>query len=245
MASTTSQVGSSLAEANRPHSLGSWNTEVRPTGRLRVVQSWHTDRFHVSAGAFASQMRDTDRESDSELQAFDLLVLNYNQHQLDLIYDLGDKVTLRGGHRYVWGDAQVREPSLQLAANRGPNGKIRRHAGLAGGVIRAAPGLSISMDFEASPGDQTLFRTGLMDYQKGKARVRYRAKPSLMFSGSFSILDNENPDPQVRFEMQSRQSSFSVYWTPAGNRRFSLLADYTRSTLHSISLSWLVHLHDG
>ncbi len=233
LAPFTTQVGSSPAEANRPHSSGSWGTEVRPIGRLRVVQSWYTDRFHISAGAFSSQMRDTSREGETELQTFDLLVLNYNQHQLDVIYDVGDRVTLRGGHRYVWGDAQVREPTLQLRADRGANGKIRRHVGLAGGVIRARPGLSITMDFEAFPGDQTFFRTGLMDYQKGKVRARYRVKPSLTFSGSFSILDNQNSDPEVRFEMQSRQSSFSAYWTPGGNRRFSLLADYTRSTLHS------------
>ncbi len=101
----TNQLGSSLADANRPHSSGSWSTEVRPIGRLRVVQSWYTDRFHISAGAFSSQMRNTGREGETELQAVDLLVLNYNQHQLDVIYDVGDRVTLRGGHSYVWGDA--------------------------------------------------------------------------------------------------------------------------------------------
>ncbi len=233
LAPFTNQLGSSLAEANRPHPSGSWNTEVRPTGRLRVVHSWYTDRFHVSSGAFSSQLRNTGREDETVQQSFDRLVLNYNQSQIDVIYDAGDRVTLRGGHRYVWGEAQVRQPTLLLGTGLGESGKIRRHVGLAGGVIRAGPGLSITMDFEASPGDRTFFRTGLMDYQKGKVRARYRAKPALTFSGSFSILDNQNSDPEVRFEMQSRQSSFSVYWTPGGNRRFSLLADYTRATLHS------------
>ena len=229
----TGQFEQNLADANRPHSSGSWTTELRPYDRLRIIQSWYTDRFHVSSGSTLVQMLNTRSEAELEDVAIRTLIFNYNQHQVDVIFEAHPRVTLRGGHRYVWGDTVVPEASLSFRPEPGNEGEVRRHVGLAGLSLRAASRLTFSMDFEASPGDRTFFRTGLMDYWKTKARVRYKLSPSLNVAGSFAILDNRNPAQDIDFDFQSRQSSVSVYWTPDNGERFSLLADYTRSTLRS------------
>ena len=231
LAAYTGQFEESLGDAQRPHSSGSWSTEIRPHRAVRVVQSWYTDRFHISAGSLTGQTFDTTPETSIELRAFDRLVMNYNRHQVDVIYDPHPMLSLRGGHRYVWGKAEVREPTLILFGRSGNRGELRRNVGLAGASFRLKSRWSASFDFEASPGDETFFRTGLMDYQKVKARTRYRIRPSLTLTGSFFLLRNDNPAPDVDFQLRSRQASLSVFWTPDQGRRFTVLADYTRATL--------------
>lgn len=229
----TGQFEQNLADANRPHRSGSWTTELRPHDRLRIIQSWYTDRFQISSGSTLVEILNTPREAELEDVQIRTLTFNYNRHQVDAIFDAHPRVTVRGGHRYVWGDAVVPAASLQFGPEPQTDGQVRRHVGLAGLSVRAASRLTFSMDFEASPGDRTFFRTGLMDYWKTKARARYKVSPSLTVAGSFAILDNRNPAPDINFDFQSRQTSASVYWTPNNGERFSLLADYTRSTLHS------------
>ena len=51
-----------------------------------------------------------------------------------------------------------------------------------------------------------------------------------MVQGSFAMLDNRNPQADIDFDFQSRQTSVSFYWTPSGGRRFTLLADYARAS---------------
>jgi hypothetical protein len=72
-----------------------------------------------------------------------------------------------------------------------------------------------------------------MDYQRGKVRGRYRLRPSLAVSAAFGILNNRNEAPDVSLDFQSRQSSVSVFFAPNEGKRFSVTADYTRSTLRS------------
>ena len=110
----TAQFESSMGDASRPHSTGSWTTELRPFSRLRVVQSFYTDRFHVSGGSLLAQTLNTTPATETEVTAFDTLILNYNQHQIDAIVDAGPRVSLRGGHRYVWGDSQVRPATASV-----------------------------------------------------------------------------------------------------------------------------------
>jgi hypothetical protein len=225
----TSVLEQSVGDATRPRSSANWSTEFRPHARLRVIQSWLTDRFHVAGGSLLTQTFDTTPETQLEQLTNSLLVLNYNQHQLDVIFDVNRMLSLRGGHRYVWGDAVPPQSSLQLGPS---SAEVRRHVGLAGAHLRAGSKLSFNFDFEASPGDRTFFRTGLMDYQKAKLRGRYRLASTLTLNGSFAILDNQNSGPAVDFDFQSRHTSVSLAWVPA-NSRVQILADYTRATLRS------------
>jgi hypothetical protein len=219
----------SVGDATRPRTSANWSTEIRPHSRVRIIQSWLTDRFHVAGGSLLDQTYDTTPETMVEQINNTLLALNYSQHQLDVVFDVNRMLSVRGGHRYVWGDAVPQQTTLQLAPE---TGEVRRHVGLAGAHLKAGSKLSFNFDFEASPGDRTFFRTGLMDYQKAKLRGRYLLSPALTLNASFAILDNENTDPNVDYDFQSRHTSVSLSWVPA-NSRFQVLADYTHAKLRS------------
>jgi hypothetical protein len=223
-----------LADANRPHASGSWSTEWRPTDRLRILQSWYTDRYHVSSGSTLTQVLNTTPETALEDVQVRSLVFNYNQHQVDASFDVAPQATVRGGYRYVWGDARVPEASLSFFPEPHDQGRIKRHVGLAGAAARLFEGrLRLTGDFEASPGDRTFFRTGLMNYKKATGRARYKLNEDLSLHAAFSILDNRNDDPAIDLDFQSRRSSVTVSWAPDGGRLFTVLADYTRATVRS------------
>ena len=229
----TGQLDRSTGAAQRPHPSGSWSTEIRPFSRLRIIQSWYTDRFHVSASSVLAQTYNTTPATQLENRAFDLLVVNYNQHQVDAIVDLGSKLTLRGGHRYVWGDSVTRTPTLAQAQGPTRPGELRRQVGLAGATLRIGSRFDLAADFEASPGDRTYFRTDLMDYQRGKVRGRYRIRPSLVLSAAFAALNNRNEAPEANLDLRSQQTSVTLFFAPNQGKRVSFTADYTRATLRS------------
>ncbi len=47
-------------------------------------------------------------------------MVNYNQQQVEAILDVTSKITLRGGYRYVWGDATVRAGQLDQSGPTAP-----------------------------------------------------------------------------------------------------------------------------
>ena len=229
----TGQLDRSIGEASRPHSSASWAAEIRPIKRVRLIQSWFTDRFHISASSFLAQSFTTASGAiDRSARASDRLVLNYNQHQVDAIVEAASFLSLRGGHRYQWGDASGRAPAL-TPSGAGLRAELARHVALAGAALRFGAALEVNLDLEAAAGDRSFFRTDLADYRRAKARGRYRLAKSLTLSGSFLILDNQNSAPGVGLDFQSRRSSLALLWTPADGRRWSLLADYTRGTVRS------------
>jgi hypothetical protein len=77
------------------------------------------------------------------------------------------------------------------------------------------------------------FRTSLRNYQKLRTRARYQATGSLNLSGSFSLFDNQNPTPGIKYDAHQQMTNLAAQWTPKGGKMFSLLADYTRSTFRS------------
>ncbi len=223
----------SMGQASRPHTSGSWSAELRPFRRLRIVESWFTDRFHISGSSVLAQNFNTTPPTNVQLQVLDDVVMNYNQHQVEALLDLGSFLTLRGGERYVWGDAEAPNPLISRTSGPVQLGEVRRQVALAGASLRFSPKLDLSLDFEASPGDRVFFRTDLMRYQRARVRGRYRFRPSLTLTASFSILNNQNPAPDVLLDFRSQQSSLSVTWTPNKAKRFTVIADYSRSTLRS------------
>ncbi|MBI3697231.1 MAG: hypothetical protein HY238_20645, partial [Acidobacteria bacterium] len=235
----TGQLDRSLAEANRPRSSGSWTTEIRPVRRVRVLESWFTDRSHVSAASFLARTLAVPATNLIQTQASitDRLVLNLNQHQVDAIVDVAPSLTLRGGHRYEWGDA-VSLSSVRLVPGA-ETAELRRQVALAGATWRRGANLDFNADVEASAGDHTFFRTDLADYQRARLRGRYRARPWMAWTATFAILNNQNPARGVTFDYQSRQSSVALALTPRGGARWSLLLDYMRGTVRS-TLPYLV-----
>ena len=226
-----STVEQSLADANRPHSSASWNTEFRPHSRVRIVQSWFTDRYHVSSGSTLTQALNA--AAASSFAAVNTLEFNYSRHQVDAIFDVSRHATVRAGHRYDWGSAQTPPASLEFGPEARNQGELRRHVALAGAATRFWEGrLRITADYEGSPGDATFFRTGLMNYHRGTFRVRHRLSQTVSLQGSFVALSNRNDAPDINLDFQSRQASAAVSWTPRSGP-ISLVADYTHSTIYS------------
>jgi hypothetical protein len=234
----SAELVSAEARARQPHTSASFAAELRPLQRVRIVESWMTDRLHDAGAALL-----TDRLLAGEqlldartASAAERLVLNYNQQEISLMVDVARGFTLRGGHRYVWGDAETPAPLILLPGAQ-PKPELRRHVALACGSLVAGRRLRVTADLEASPGDRSYFRTSLHRYQRGKVRARYQILPSLLVSANFHVLNNQNPTAGIGYDFLSRQNSLGLQWTPGGGKWISLLGEYTRYTLRS-DLTW-------
>jgi hypothetical protein len=229
----TSQQYLVSAAAKLPHTSGSLGAEIRPLRRVRIVQSWLTDRLH-NAGSAASTQTLATRVGSEQIAALltSSLVTNYSQEEIDVFYDATSKLTLRGGYRYVWGEANdvVLPPSGLMSSDQA---KLRRNVGIGGVTYHPTQKISIRTDAEVASSGGAYFRTSLYDYQKVHAQVRYQALTTLSIAADFTLLDNNNPVPGVNYDYRSQQESLSLFWSPAGGKLFDFQGSYTRSTLHS------------
>jgi hypothetical protein len=226
--------------ANQPHTSGNAGFELRPFRRLRIIESWMTDRYHDAASPVAAeQILLTPKTLGPDLvTALNYTqAVNYNQQQTDVLFDLTSKLTLRGGYRYVWGDATVLAGQLSQSGTMA-SGQLSRNVGLAGLTFRPSQKLSLNLDYEGASSDRIYFRTSLNDYYKLRARARYQLVASLMLQANFQVLNNQNPAAAIQYDFGSRDNSLAVYWTPAGGKRFTLMGEYDRSTLSS-SINYL------
>ncbi len=227
----TSELDLLNAAAKQPHTTARLGFEIRPTRRLRVIESWTTDRLHNTSSAVLSQQILTPAMTTLLNSFTDLMVMNYNREQVDALFDLTSRITLRGGYRYEWGDGLT--DGALISGSPTETGQLRRQVGLGGVSYRAHGGLSLSVDFEGSGGDRAYFRTSLQDYQKARIQARYQVRPSLVFSAGFSVLSNQNPNPAVNYDFLSRDNSASVTWTPNNSKRVTVTGEYTQATLRS------------
>ena len=108
------------AAAKLPHTTGNFGAEIRPFRRVRLVESWLTDRMH-SGGSSSSADTLSSPGSSQQIAAMlaSSLVNNYNQQESHLFWDVTSRLTLHGGYRYVWGDAS--DAILPLEGLAGPN----------------------------------------------------------------------------------------------------------------------------
>jgi hypothetical protein len=223
------------AESKLPHTSTSFGAEIRPGHRVRILESWLTDRLRQSGSAMTSQTLATSSVSSSALLT-SLLNTNYNQQEIDLLFDVTSRLTLRGGYRYVWGDAHdATLPPAGLASS--DHGRLRRNVGIGGVVFRPNRKLSISGEVEDGSSSAAYFRTSLYDYQKVRARARYQATAALSLSADFSLLKNDNPLPGSHYDYLARQESLSFLWAPS--KTWDFQGSYSRSTLRS-DISYLV-----
>ena len=226
-------LGTSAASA--PHTLGNAGVEIRPFRRLRVIESFSTNRYSATGeGALTQQIILSPGSSLPAL--FSALstpqMVNTNQHQVDGIVEVTSKITLRGGWRRVWGDATVRAGQLDPNGLQA-SGQLKRNVGLAGVTIRPWQKLSLNLDYEGARTGSDFFRTSLYNYHQVRARGRYQATNSLYFQANLRFLDNQNPTAGVNYDLQSRDNSLAAYWTPGGGKRVSVMAEYDRYTLYS------------
>ena len=208
------------ASARMPHSSGSLNLELRPSERVRIVSFWMTDRLHDASSALLNL----------SIPATDRTTVNYSQEEVDVFFDLTKRILLRGGYRYEWGDSQV---LARLSPLPYESGSLSRHVGIGGITYRVARKLRVVADFEASSSDQAYFRTSLRNYQKARVRASYDLTAALRLAADFTLLNNNDPDPQIRYEFRTRNESASVFWTPKSSQHYNLLLDYSRSSVSS------------
>lgn len=221
-------------EASMPHTTGNFGVEVHPGQRLRVYYTFTTNQFHSASDALLTEQlffADSPEQLTKTLSN-NRLVLNYYQQRADVAYDVTKRFTLRGGYRYEWGDSS--NPAGFLTPAPGiDNGLLKRHVGMAGGTYRAGQKFSLTGEFEASDGVNTYFRTSLQDYKRFRSIARYQVLPSLLFTANYNIMNNENPAPGVNYNFESSQQTASLFWTPKGGNRVSVLGEYTHSRIRS------------
>jgi hypothetical protein len=217
--------------ATQPHRSGNVGVEVH-WNRIRLMESLTADRLEdTSFGAFSPQVFQNFATSPATI-LLPRQVVSYKQAQTDLIFDVTSKLTLRGGHRYIRGDATVNAGNLSQV---GPSvaGELNRNVGIAGLSYRPSSKLSINADYEGSSSDRVYFRTSLNEYSKARVRAKFQATNSLLFQANFRVLDNQNPATDIRFDFRSRDNSLAAFWTPAGGKRVTVMAEYDRSTVRS------------
>jgi hypothetical protein len=221
------------AEAKTPHTSGSVGAEIRPFRRVRILQSWLTDRLSGSSTASAVQTIAPASVAavTSTLLGYSLAT-DYNQEQIDVMFDLTPKLTLRAGYRYVWGDAS--DVILPIAELTGlERGKLRQNTGIGGVTYRPTQKISINGDVESARSGGNYFRTSLYNYQKLHVRARYRMTPTLQLAADGSLLNNQNPTPGVRYDYLTHQEALSINWSPTAVKGWDFQGSYARSTIRS------------
>jgi hypothetical protein len=222
------------AVAKLPHVSASAGAELRPFRRLRAVPSWLTDRMHSEGSAAGAQNLTTaSGVVPIATQFTSRLVNNTSQAGMNLFFDLTRTLTIRGGYRYVWGDAS--DITLPLGGLVGfEQGKIRRNVVIAGLAWHPVQNAWINLDLEDGMSGSSYFRTSLYNYQKARLRGRHQISPSLSVALSASLLKNNNPSPGINYDFFSHQESVSAIYAPSSGKTWDFEGGYTRSTLRSL-----------
>jgi hypothetical protein len=228
------QVDSITGAANKPHVSGNAGFELRPFRRFRMVESWTTDRYHDAAYATLAQylLIGAGTTSPTSTLTPDNQVVNYNRTQTDLFFDLSSRITLRGGYRYVWGDATALAPPLSQSGLF-ESGKLNQQVGIAGFTMKPVKNAFVTTEYEGGSTTHEYFRTSLYDYNRLRLRARYQVAASLSLQANFNAFRNRNPTAGIQEDSRSRDNSFSAHWTPNGGKWISVLAEYDRFTMHT------------
>jgi hypothetical protein len=227
------------AAAKLPHTSASFGAEIRPMRRVRIVEAWLTDRLHTGSSAASSQtLTPLGISGQTSALLGSSLATNYSQEEINVFFDATSRLTLRGGYRYVWGDANdATVPPAGLAS--ADTGKLRRNVGIGGITFRPNQKILTSGEAEGGWSDSAYFRTSLYNYRKAHARARYQATTALSLSADFILLDNQNPAPGAHYDYRAQQESLSFFWSPSASKRWDLQGSYSRSALRS-DISYLV-----
>ncbi len=222
------------AMAKQPHTQAHAGMEVRPFSRLRIIESIYTDRMHTSSSGQGT----INAGGVTQLASADRLVVNFNQHQVEALVDITNKLTVRGGHRYTWGDSQLRAPSLASFTGL-ESGELKRQTGLGGFTYRPFQGLSATADVEVARSDRVYYRTSLQDYERYRLRLRWQIVQNLSVSLNGSYLGNNTANSQTLpktlgdYDFRSIDRSISFAWSPKGGDRFRLMGEYARQNLRT------------
>jgi hypothetical protein len=224
--------------AKEPHTTGNLGAEIRPFRRIRIMQSWLTDRLHQAGSDQSSNTLYPASAPATQAAATELTALlasslasNYNQEEVNVYFDATSKLSLRGGYRYVWGDAMDATLPVEGLASS-DHSTLHRNVALGGITYRPGSKLRLSAESESGSSSGAYFRTSLYNYEKVRAQARYQVTGSFSLSADFSALNNQDPQPGVKYDYQFLQESLSLFWAPA-KKWFDVQGSYTRSALRS------------
>ncbi len=230
----TSQQALISSAAQMPHTTGTAGAEIRPGHKLRITSSWLTDRMHNASSSTQTQTLSGPQTQSQQLSALlaSSLANNYSQAEVMLYFDVVPRLSLRAGYRYVWGDgSDVTLPPAGLAYADAAH--MHRNVGIGGFAYRPVKVISFSAEGESAWSGGNYFRTSLYNYQKVRAQARYQATGQLSFSADFSLLNNQDPQPGIRYDYLASQESLSVLWSPRNSKMFDLQGSYSYSHLRS------------
>jgi hypothetical protein len=220
---STSQyaIGSAAAQ---PHTTGNAGFELRPHKKIRVVETFLTDRLHT-AGVVDSI---TGMPAPPQALGIDRLNMNYNQNIVEVIFDVSKRLTVRGGDKYMWGDSLVRAPELASDLRLYDTGQLGINAGLAGFTYRITSKFNFSGDAEIARGNNVYFATSLKNYNRATLRASYRLNESLQLGVNYVFFNNSTPTPEHDYQFESQTGSLSLQWTPRKSKYFNIVGEYAR-----------------
>jgi hypothetical protein len=212
------------AAAAQPHTTGNAGFELRPMKRVRVIESFTTDRMHT-AGLVDSV---TGTPLPQQTVGIDRLNLNYSQNIAEVLFDVNKRLTLRGGDKYMWGDSYGRAPALASDLRLYENGSLNINAGLAGFTYRITQKFSIYGDAEIARGSGVYFATSLRNYNRATIRGTYNLRESLLFTFNYIYFNNDNPSPEHDYASEGQTGTVGVQWSPRKSRYFRIVGEYSR-----------------
>ena len=216
--------------ANLPHNSASVGAELFPRRRFRMTVNWLTDRQQTTGLSSALQTIIAATGSTPSTSAYSTLLRdNYSQFEIDASFDITPQLTFRAGYRYVLGDTGFYFLPVEGLFPTG-SGQLRQNIGIGGLTYHPSTKFRVNATIEASPGQTTYFRNGLYNYQRASLQARYQVSSSLSAGVDYGIVNNQNPTPGINYDFRGQQASASLYWAPKEAKRFSVLAEYTRST---------------
>jgi hypothetical protein len=224
------------ASAKMPHTTGSTGVEIRPLKRVRIVDTWMTDRLHNSASAFQKDLLGTTPPQNINTSLTSALLTNYSQVDANIFVDIAKGLVARGGYRYVWGNAnELVLPFEGLTTH--DRLRLQRNIVLGGMTYRAGNKLTLSGEAEGGTSGSTYFPISLYDYQKFRIRGNLQVTPDIGVSASVSFLKDTSPLPNKN-DFLSHAESMTMQWNPKGGKRFGFLGTWE----HSIVRSNIVYL---
>ncbi|MGB9610060.1 MAG: hypothetical protein ACPL7M_03735 [Bryobacteraceae bacterium] len=223
-----------FGNATMPHISGSAAAEARLGQRIRIRESWETDRFHTTG---INTLRSLQLLSPTATAALTLtdgerLEVNRHRQQIEAIWDVSKQLTIRGGHRYEWGRSLMKASTYTQGA---PYDRLEmeRQGGVFGFVLRPLQRVSLNGDMEFIDGIKTYYRTGLYDHTRLRFQTRFQLPKNLFFNANYNRLTNENPNPDVRYWYEAEAISGSLQWLPGGGKNVAVIAEYQRSKVRS------------
>jgi hypothetical protein len=220
--------------AMRPHTSGSFGTELRPFARLRIRETFETDRIKTdTTGTIeAVYVKDPTLSQTLAGSAADRLETSLSRQTVEALYDITRKFTVRGGYRYEWGDALIRAGAFSIT---GPQERLQleRHIGLVGFSARPFAKLSLNGSAEISDGRKSYYRTSLMDYYRLKLTGRYEILKSLQLNAAYNRMVNENPAPDVKSQFKSENGTLGLQYLPEAAKWITLMAEFNYGVIRS------------